>query len=257
MRVGAQLYSVRNKCSSAGEIKETFKKMKEYGYQSVQLSGFGFDARATKDAADEVGIHIGLTHSSADMIINHTDELIEIHRILGADTIGLGYPGGYTDGMKVDIKRMYGDFADAAKKINDAGLHFAYHNHHMELIPNEEGIIPMEWLYANTDWNFILDTGWVCVAGADPDAVIAKFASRLHYVHLKDFRNENEPGENPGKRITPVGSGALPIEKIWHDLEKAGTDIAYVEQDNAVDSPDSCLEMKKSIDYLKSKGLVK
>ena len=257
MRVGAQLYSVRNKCSSAGEIKETFKKMKEYGYQSVQLSGFGFDARATKDAADEVGIHIGLTHSSADMIINHTDELIEIHRILGADTIGLGYPGGYTDGTKVDIKRLYGDFADAAKKINDAGLHFAYHNHHMELIPNEEGIIPMEWLYANTDWNFILDTGWACVAGADIDAVIAKFASRLHYVHLKDFRKKTDADASYGNCITPIGSGALPIEEIWHSLEKAGTDIAYVEQDNAVDSPDSYLEMKKSIDYLKSKGLVK
>lgn len=257
MFAGAQLYSVRDKCSSAEGIRETFKKMKEYGYHSIQLSGFNFDAHEAKNAADEVGIHIGLTHSSPDMIINHTDELIEIHKILGADTVGLGFPAGYTENGLVDIKSLYSAFADAARKINDSGLHFAYHNHDLEFRPNREGIIPMEWLFENTDWNFILDTGWACVAGADPEKTIAKFADRLHYVHLKDFREKTEEDTSYSCCITPIGAGALPIEKIWHALEKAGTAIAYVEQDTAPSAPDSHLEMKKSIDYLKSKGLVK
>ena len=56
MIIGAQLYSVRDKCGSEEGIKATLKKMKEIGYISVQISGFAYDAQKARDYADEYGL---------------------------------------------------------------------------------------------------------------------------------------------------------------------------------------------------------
>lgn len=47
--------------------------------------------------ADELDLHIGLTHTSLNEIINNTDKVIADHLILGADVVGLGYPHGYVN----------------------------------------------------------------------------------------------------------------------------------------------------------------
>lgn len=44
MKIGAQLYSVNIKCKTEEGIRETIKAMKELGYESVQISGFEYDA---------------------------------------------------------------------------------------------------------------------------------------------------------------------------------------------------------------------
>lgn len=258
MLVGAQLYSVRNKCGSSAEIKETLAKMKELGYASVQVSGFPYDAEEVRKAADEVGMHIGLTHTDIKAVIGNTDEVIRNHKILGADMVGIGYPGGYIDSEgKIDIKKLYEDISPAVEKINNAGLKFGYHNHAYEFKPNNEGIIPIDWMFKNTNWHFILDTGWMCEAGEDAEKRIAEFASRLYYVHLKDFKKATELNEESHTRISPIGYGDLPMTDVWNWLENVGVKIAYVEQDNAAEKEDAYGEMKKSIDYLISKGLAK
>ena len=76
MIIGAQLYSVRDKCSNAEDIKATFSEMKKMGYTSVQVSGFPYDAEVVHQAAVENDLHIGLTHTSTREIINETDEVI-------------------------------------------------------------------------------------------------------------------------------------------------------------------------------------
>ena len=48
MKIGAQLYSINVKCKTEEGIRETFKTMKEQGYQSVQMSGFDYDAEKVK-----------------------------------------------------------------------------------------------------------------------------------------------------------------------------------------------------------------
>lgn len=258
MLVGAQLFSVRNKCGSSAEIKETLSKMKEFGYASAQVSGFQYDAEDVRKSADEVGIHIGLTHTDIKAVMGMTDEVIRNHKILGADMVGIGYPTGYIDSEgKIDIKKLYEDISPAIEKIHNAGLKFGYHNHAYEFKPNNEGIIPMDWMYANTDWHFILDTGWMCEAGQDAEKRIAEFADRLYYVHLKDFKKSTPECSDSHTRISPIGYGDLPMEKVWHWLEKANVNVAYVEQDNAAEKEDTYGEMKKSIDFLKEKGLVK
>ncbi|MEA4890156.1 MAG: sugar phosphate isomerase/epimerase [Clostridiaceae bacterium] len=257
MIIGAQLYSVCTRCDSNEGIRTTFKTMKEIGYNSVQISGFAYDARKTREYADEFDLHIGLTHTEIPEIINETDAVIKNHQILGADVVGIGYPGGYlTDGV-VQVEKMIADLSPAAKKLEDAGLKLAYHNHYMEFA-DMGGYCAMDVLYEKTNWNFTLDTGWVDFAGADAVGAVKKYASRLQYVHIKDFRAPKYENESSVDRIVPIYYGATPMDEIMQALIDVGTvKVAYVEQDNAVQAADPYGEMKKSYDALKIRGWTK
>ena len=254
MIIGAQLYSVNVKCKTEEGIRETFKTMKEQGYQSVQISGFAYDAEKLKGYAEEFGLHIGLTHTPIPRVIEETEKVIEEHKIMGADVVGIGFPAGYVEDGIVNVDKLIADLTPAVEKIQAAGLGFAYHNHALEFV-DLGGYYTMDQLFEKTNWNFTLDTGWCDVAGADVVAAIRKYASRLKYVHLKDFREEKPEDTKPGERIVPLYHGAVPMEQVLEALKEVGTvEVAYVEQDNASQAEDPYGEMKESIDQLKARG---
>ena len=89
--------------------------------------------------------------------------------------------------------------------------------------------------------------------GADAVKAVEKYASRLEYVHLKDFRAAKEANEPDGHRIVSLYKGNVPLDSILSALKKAGTKVAYVEQDNAVEK-NSYEEMKNSYEALKERG---
>lgn len=260
MIIGAQLFSVRVKCQNGDDLRSTFKALKEMGYESIQVSGFPYDAKEVRSIADEFGLHIGLTHTAPDDIINKTDEVIEKHKILGADVVGVGGAFGiYVDKEtgRIKIEDFMRDMAPAVEKLEAAGLKFAFHNHFKEF-QDYGGWNIMDLLFEKTNWLFTFDTGWAHYAGADVLALIEKYKDRLAYVHLKDFRKAETEGENPSNLIAPLYSGAVPVDEIIAKLIEVGTvKVAYVEQDNASAAEDPIAEMKKSIDGLKAHGWVK
>jgi hypothetical protein len=96
---------------------------------------------------------------------------------------------------------------------------------------------------------FTLDTYWVAFANYDVVSEIERLSGRLPRVHLKDM----EILSGGTKRYCPVGSGVIDFEKALAAFEKAGTEIAFVEQDECFErDPFTCLKM--SYDYLKSIG---
>ncbi len=259
MKIGAQLFSVCDRCKTEEGIRETFKKMREIGYESVQISGFKYDADKICEYKDEFNMHVGLTHTDIPALLENVDALISDHKKMGVEVIGLGYPGVYLseDRKTVRLDDMIKDLEIPVKKINDAGLKFAYHNHFWEFY-DRGGYCDMDVLFEKTNWNFTLDTGWVHFAGADPFKTIEKFKDRLEFVHLKDYRAENEPDEDCMKRLVPMYAGVTPMDDIIKMLNKVGTvKVAYVEQDSAAFTSDSFGEMKKSYDALKQHGWVK
>lgn len=253
MRIGAQLYSVRSLCGTTDGLLRVMDRMREIGYRSVQLSGFPFDAESVRRHADELGLHIGLTHASIDALRQETERLIDTHHILGADMIGLGYPHGYTDGRTIRVRELLEALRGPAEKIRAAGLRFGYHNHDMEF-RTEDGRTALETLAAETDWEFILDVGWMHRAGADDAAVIRSLTGRLRYVHLKDFRLPRSPEEPALDGCVPLYAGVTPLDEILTALDAAGTAAAYVEQDNAMDSGDGLEQLRRSFLVLREHG---
>lgn len=255
MIIGAQLFSVRVKCDEEN-LRETFKSLKEMGYGSVQVSGFVYDAETVRSAADEFGLHIGLTHTPVQDILEATDEVIRRHKILGADVVGIGglYGKYISEDGKIKIEEFIEEVGPAVKKINEAGLKFAFHNHHREFV-DYGGYNVMDVILEKTDWNLTFDTGWAHYAGVDVPEFIRKNKERLEYVHLKDFRKAERENDNPSDLICPLYEGAVPVDEIIEVLREVGcVKVAYVEQDNASHALDPIGEMKKSVDGLRAHG---
>lgn len=190
MKIGAQLYTVRDFCQTEGDLACSLEKIAKMGYTTVQVSGIGkIDPLRLRELCDENGLSIVLTHNDPNRIINDTDRLIEEHNILGCDYIGLGaMPPKYQNFFWVE--HFARDFREPAKKIAAAGKLLMYHNHNFEFEKGPDGRRLIEILMddmAPEEMGFTLDTYWVQAGGADVCEWLERLKGRLPCVHLKDM----------------------------------------------------------------------
>ena len=238
MLLGAQLYSLRDKTTTEEGFRETFRSMKEAGYESVQLSGGkACDPHFFADLAEEYALPINSTHTAFDRIVNDTDRVIEEHRIFGSREVGIGaLPAEYRDSVE-NLQKFIEIMREPVRKIRAAGLDFGYHNHHFEFFPLGDSCI-YEYLINNTDWHFIVDVYWLAYAHVDPVSMMERRGHRVVNFHLKDMDATEDRG------ITACGTGSIDFKPIIAVAEKIGVKNAFIEQDNAPDLGDSFGQMR-------------
>ena len=249
MKLGAQLFSVRTFTQNAEDLRATFEKIKQIGYENVQLSGAGpIPADTVRAISEETALPIVCTHSSYDRIVNDTDALIADHVTFGCPVIGLGAMPKELRESTEGLEKLLADLSEPVKKIRAAGLNFAYHNHAFEFaaLPNTKEIVYDMMLERCSDWHFIMDTYWVEFAGRSATEYITKIGTeRLVNIHFKDMAKNEE------RSICPCGEGVLDFAKIFDVCQKIGVQNVLVEQDNAVKSPDAFADMATSFRHLR------
>ena len=249
MKIGAQLYTLREFCKDEAGIDESFAKVAAIGYKYIQVSGLAnIGAENMRRIADKHGLTIILTHSPAARVLNDTDALIEEHKIMGAGYIGIG---SMPDEYRGDLAAFIRDFTAAAKKIKAAGLQFMYHNHDFEFV-KLDGKLMIDHIVDEFDADtlgFVLDVFWVQAGGGDPAWWLRKLKGRVNTIHFKDFGILNDE-----RAMMPVLEGNLNWPEIFAACKDAGVDYAFIEQDdcNGV-CPFECL--KTSFDNLHAIGL--
>lgn len=244
MKLGAQLYTVRSYIQTEKDLDFTLGEIAKIGYKTVQLSGVGekISAKTRKELCDKHGLEIVLTHNSADLILNHTEELIRDHEIMNCKYIGLG---GMPDKYRTPewIGHFEEDFRDALREIRDAGMLFMYHNHDFEF-EKIDGKYYLDYLtesFGPDELGITLDTYWVQAAGGDVCEWIDKLKDRIPCVHLKDMAMVK------GKQVmAPVLEGNMNFRAILHHLADSNCVHMLVEQDVCQESPFVCL--RKSYD---------
>ncbi|MFC5531314.1 sugar phosphate isomerase/epimerase family protein [Cohnella yongneupensis] len=238
MILGAQLYTVRAFLQNETDIRRTLAKIAEIGYATIQVSAMGKIAPETlKAICDELSLKIVLTHVSPERLVNETDQVIEEHRILGCDYIGIGsMPEKYRSDDWYE--HFATDFRPAANRIADAGMQFMYHHHNFEFIKigGKRLIERLIEDFSPREMGVTLDTYWIQAAGADIYEWIDRLRDRIHCVHLKDMAVR---GMEP--IMAPVMEGNMNFAAIMKALEKTATKYALVEQDICEGSPFDCL----------------
>lgn len=247
MKLGAQFYSIRNECQTPEALYNAMRKIKEIGYEIIQISGVcDIEAERLKSYIDEFSLPVTCTHKAYDMIINDTENLIKYHKIIDCPVIGLGSMPKEMRPSMDGVRTFIESLREPIKKIKDAGLNFAYHNHafEFELI---DGVRIYDLLIEELpDMNFIHDVYWTKFAGEDCLKYIELFGktNRMTNVHFKDMKTE------PKGDFCPCGEGVtdfLPIAKL---CKKYGIENILVEQDNAPMLGDVFVQMKSSFDHL-------
>ncbi len=250
MKLGIQLYTLRDFVTTPEDLTETILKCKAMGYENVQFSGVpDMGAEIWREVAEKTQVDIVCTHSPFDRIVNDTEALIKEHKIISCPMIGLGNMPKEYRGTLEGANRFFALLEEPVKKIKAAGLKFAYHNHDFDFTPfsDSESCVIEEIIENHPDWSIIADTGWVIFSKVDPIAFLERVGKdRLQCIHFKDFHNDEDR-----KSICACGEGFSDFSALVKACHRIGVENILVEQDNAGKMPDPFDEVKRSYDHLR------
>jgi len=242
-KLGLQLFTIRDTMGTAEDLRTSFRRMKELGYDIGQTAGCAVPYAEFGQIAKEEGIEICGTHDDFNMMLNDPKQAMENHRLLGTTNMGIG---GFGAGSIEEVEKFIEDANTIANNVYDYGFKFTYHNHSHEFRRFENGKTAMDMLVEGLDpvkTSFVLDTYWVQHGGGDVRFWIEKLAGRVDILHMKAMgRNENGPF------ITEIGNDNMNWAGILESAEKAGVKYYVVEQDTWPGDPFDSI--RQSSEYL-------
>jgi sugar phosphate isomerase/epimerase len=254
-KIAAQMYTVREFCKTPPAIRESLKKIKDAGYEAVQVSGVGpIGHQEMKDMADEFGLTICATHISFDRLKTETKDVIAQHKLWDCKYVGVGSMPGPYQADKDGFVSFAKEASRYARILKDNGLQFIYHNHSFEF-RKFGGVTGLEILLQESDpevFDFEIDTYWVQHGGADPIEWINKVKGRMDVIHYKDMVIDVIDKERR-QIMAEIGEGNLNWKGITEACAKNGVKWACVEQDVCQRDPFESLAISRR--NLKNMGL--
>lgn len=242
-KLGLQLFTIRDTMNNAENIRMSFRKMKELGYDIGQTAGCAIPFAEFGKIAREEGIEICGTHDDMNRMLRDPELAMAEHRALGTTNMGIG---GFGAGSVEEVEKFIEDANRLANIIYEHGFKFTYHNHSHEFRRLANGRTAMDMLVEGMDpvkTSFVLDTYWVQNAGGDVRHWIEKLAGRIDILHLKEM---GSGGDN--SFITEIGNGNMYWEGILETAAKTGVKYYVVEQDTWPGDPFDSI--RQSSEYL-------
>ena len=109
IKLGAQLYTLRDYIKTYEDCEATFKYLNSIGINVIQISGIGpIPADKVAYLVEKYNMDVCVTHTSFDRMLTDLDSVMKEHKMMGCDTLGIGsMPDkfrGSVDGIKEFIK---------------------------------------------------------------------------------------------------------------------------------------------------------
>ena len=252
MKLGAQVYSVRDRIQTPEDYLETMKKLKAMGYETIQHAGPQIeDPYLLRDLTQEAGLRQICPNFSGTAVLENPDKVIKCVKVLGCDSIMLPYVPGNTMNSLEGYLKGWNPLMAPLRKLQDAGIRLCYHNHDFDIAPmsNWDGSFVDYLMLYQTDWEFILDVSWSQYAGVDTMDYLSKLGKRLNCVHFKDHTPSINSQHHPV--FCACGKGIVNLPLYAQKVKELGIEDVIVEQDNALIYPDPFAQMEQSADYLK------
>ncbi len=244
-KLGVQLYTIRDFMTTAEDIRASFKRLKEMGYDEAQTAGCKISYEEFGQIAKEEGIDIVGTHENFDRMVNDFEEAVKIQQILGAPFMGVGGRGVLTEEQTLNFIKQANEIGEKLRPYN---MKFTFHHHSHEFLKFENGNSMIKLLYEGLDketTSFCLDTYWIQNGGGDVRHWIDMLSGRIDILHLKDMKKSAHENDWMKTYYCEIGNGNLWWEGIFDAADKAGVKHYVVEQDFSED-PFKSLEMSST-----------
>ena len=252
MKLGAQVYSIRNYIQTPDDYSQTLQKLKAAGYDTVQHAGAEIsDPYLLRDLTQQAGLKQVCPNFSANAVLETPDKVIECIQVLGCDSMMLPYMPGDAMNTLESYLKGWNPLMPSLRKLQEAGIRLCYHNHDFDIAPisNWDGSFMDYLLLYQTDWEFILDVAWGQYAGADTIDYLEKLGKRLNCVHFKDYTPSINSQHHPV--FCACGNGIVRLAEYAQKVKALGIEHVIVEQDNAQDYPDPFGQMATSADSVR------
>lgn len=233
LKLGVQLYTLRNQCRTAKEFEETLKMLQSIGCDVIQISGVGpIEPEIKAELVDKYKMDVCLTHISYDRLIDDFDNLIYEHKLIQCKNIGIGsMPNQFRDGGE-GITEFINTTCEISARLKAQSFNFCYHNHAFEFEVHD-GKRTMDRLIEETPpegYLFVPDTYWMQYGGVTPQDYLKKMNGRVSVCHFKDMRIvESHP------RFAECGHGNLDLGACYRICKEIGVEYIVIEQDDCYD----------------------
>ncbi len=230
IKLGAQLYTLRDYIRTYEDCEATFKYLNDIGINVIQISGIGpIPAEKVAYLVEKYNMDVCVTHTSFDRMRTDLDAVMKEHKMLGCDTLGIG---GMPEEFRKDAESL-NEFikitSEIGKRMHDNGLQFAYHNHAFEFSKLDNGRRIFDVLIEDTkpeEFSFIGDTYWFQFGGVNPCDYIKKIKNRMKVCHFKDYGiTDHTP------KFVEIGTGNLNLDDIYNTCKSTGVKYIVIEQD--------------------------
>ena len=257
--IGLQLYTVGD--ANGRDFDGTLKTVAAIGYRAVEgnLSLAGRDARALKSAYDGLGLAWRSAHCGGGDLRDGLAKTIETAHAVGLDYLVCAFPqipasiGDVIKGITLDDWKANAElFNRVGKRMHEAGITFAYHNHNIDF-RRYGGVSGYDALLAGTDPKLVkleLDCGWMVSAGLEPVDYLGRYPDRYVMLHLKDLKRDHIPNTDLKMASTEVGKGIIDWPRLLAAAAKTSVKGLYVEQEPPF-AASSLESVRVSFDYLK------
>jgi sugar phosphate isomerase/epimerase len=209
--IAIQLHSLR---AVDDPLPAVLERVGRTGFDGVEFAGLDAPPAVVATALDAHGLDAAGAH--VDLATLESDpERAVTYRDLGCRRLTVPYLPPETFASHAAVTAA-GDRLDAVARRLPADTRLGYHTHDHEFVALD-GERGLDALLAATDVALQLDLGWAGAAGADPLAVLDRYADRVASVHLKDY-------DAAAGTTAPVGDGDLDLAAALravrdHDIE--------------------------------------
>jgi sugar phosphate isomerase/epimerase len=254
--IGLQLSTLVKQKIAEPDLVKAFHQIHDIGFQEVEpwYAAYSIPAdRLRKEILDN-----GLTVSSGHF--EYADLTADLPGQLHyAKTLGLKWvvcpmlpKSQWTsaEGFRTAARQ----FNEWAKRAQDLGMRFAFHNHDYEF-RKFDGTTGYDILLKETDPNLVfyeMDCYWITQAGLDPVQMLNRLGRRVRMLHIKDrkpgFPFSNDMNDSSA-HFTEVGAGAIPWAAIVDTAKKLQIEHYFIEQDH-IDGP-PLESLRASYNYLR------
>lgn len=246
-QIAAQLYSFRDYIKTPGDIKKTLRRIKQIGYDAVQLSS-SLAPMPEEDLvmmlADE-GLAAPTAHEPSGTIVDDTASVIAHLQKLKCAHVAYPFPHKVPQNA-AEAAELGRTLNKAANTMTESGITLAYHNHDIEFLRFDERTM-LDIIFENAPaLQAEIDTFWVQSGGANPVDWIQKMNHRMDVLHIKDYAVVSNNGVR--RIMAPIGQGNLNWQTIIPAAENAGVRWFVVEHDG--DCADPFESFRISMEYL-------
>jgi len=230
--IALQLFTVRE--ALAEDYVGTLKKVKEIGYDDVQLTGnMPYNPGEMKKILNDVGLTARWLHLSLEKLEHELEKWIVFAHTVGVRELTC-------PSLPEERRKTAQDWLDIARTLDGIGarcrkqgLRLSYHNHSFEFT-RFDGTYGLDLLYENSDPENLyaeLDTYWIKHGGERPEDYIRKYSGRIKILHIKDMAADEE------RSFAEIGSGILDWPAIHKAALTAGVECYCIEQDTCKRDP--------------------
>jgi sugar phosphate isomerase/epimerase len=237
-RLGLQLYTVRTEM--AKDFSGTLAQVAAAGYQEVEFAGyFDQDPKKVRAVLERHKLTAPSAHVDYPTVQSKLDQAIEAAHAIGHKFLVNPWIDEEMRKQPDIWQRVAATFNKAGETCKNAGIQFAYHNHHFEFVP-VNGVMPFDLLLKECDAHLVkmeLDLCWITVAQKDPLTYFQRYPGRFPLVHVKGVKKVPEgqapvPFDQAIPNITDVGTNdVIDWKRIFAKSSEAGIQHYFVEHD--------------------------